>query len=325
MLKEDNKEKCDDASTSSSDACLAEIGFMFDAEQETKSKVLRFLPNTSKDDEISQQILPAYENDGFMTEAVTVMVDCVDDDPGAVQSGHYLWPGAPALAQFLVDIFSSTQKSSLSEQLHEDLFSHFFQSSQTETERSKLNIIELGAGCGLAGLTTLQLPTFRNRIASLVFTDHDPGTLKRAEGNYHNTLRLKHDQSNDLDQSELDLVQIFFEELTWGDKDNLKNLYKEMKERNEFEISSFDIVLGSDLIYCEEVVKPLLESISWLLKGSGSNDSSKSVMIMTQSFSYDIETENAIDNACHELSLNRFIVSCDLTSGGTRIQVFSEK
>lgn len=39
--------------------------------------------------------------------SIEVVVACVDDTPGAVQSGHYVWPAAPALAQHLVDKWST--------------------------------------------------------------------------------------------------------------------------------------------------------------------------------------------------------------------------
>lgn len=41
------------------------------------------------------------------------------------------------------------------------------------------NIVELGAGCGLAGLAVAQLKL----DATVIFTDHDPGVLKTIEHN----------------------------------------------------------------------------------------------------------------------------------------------
>lgn len=37
---------------------------------------------------------------------ILVTVACVDDTPGALQSGHYVWPAAPALCQYLLDNWS---------------------------------------------------------------------------------------------------------------------------------------------------------------------------------------------------------------------------
>ncbi|CAN0354302.1 unnamed protein product, partial [Hapterophycus canaliculatus] len=61
------------------------------------------------------------------------------------QSGHYVWPAAPALAAYLVDRKSALPRGG--------------------------KCLELGAGCGLAGLVAAQLPS----TTAVVFTDHDPG------------------------------------------------------------------------------------------------------------------------------------------------------
>eukprot|EP00903_Cladosiphon_okamuranus_P006055 g5970.t1 len=78
---------------------------------------------------------------------VSVAVRLVDDDPGAVQSGHYVWPAAPALSAYLVDRRLALPRGG--------------------------RCLELGAGCGLAGLVAAQLEA----TSAVVFTDHDPGVL----------------------------------------------------------------------------------------------------------------------------------------------------
>ena len=60
------------------------------------------------------------------------------------QSGHYVWPAAPALAAYLFDQRLALPRGA---------------------------VLELGAGCGLAGLVAAQLPG----TTAIVFTDHDPG------------------------------------------------------------------------------------------------------------------------------------------------------
>lgn len=61
------------------------------------------------------------------------------------QSGHYVWPAAPALSAYLVDRRLALPGGG--------------------------RCLELGAGCGLAGLVAAQLPL----TTAVVFTDHDPG------------------------------------------------------------------------------------------------------------------------------------------------------
>jgi predicted nicotinamide N-methyase len=79
----------------------------------------------------------------FTFGAYTVSLQFVDDEPGAVQSGHYLWPAAPALAEYLVANWPSLPTSA---------------------------VLELGCGCGLAGLIAAQAGA-----GCVLFTDHDFG------------------------------------------------------------------------------------------------------------------------------------------------------
>jgi predicted nicotinamide N-methyase len=79
----------------------------------------------------------------FTFGAHTVTLQFVDDEPGAVQSGHYLWPAAPALAEYLVENWPSLATST---------------------------VLELGCGCGLAGLVAGQADA-----GCVLFTDHDFG------------------------------------------------------------------------------------------------------------------------------------------------------
>ncbi|CAM9239652.1 unnamed protein product, partial [Ascophyllum nodosum] len=105
----------------SDDDCFGDVGFMFDGA----------LPKARR---------------LFCFSDISVPVRLVDANPGAVQSGHYLWPAAPALSAYLVE------------------------------QRRFLPggaVLELGAGCGLGGLVAAQLPG----STAVVFTDHDPGVL----------------------------------------------------------------------------------------------------------------------------------------------------
>ena len=367
----------EDDSSQVSDSCFADIGFMFDGEQPTETKCLHFFPTSAV---IESAIISTKITVKDIQNCASIVIDCVDDDPGAVQSGHYLWPGAPALAQFLVDLFTSIHK--------QDTISPSTTLSyeQTIVEKkmkdlaklikiqlcNKFSIVELGAGCGLAGLTAMQLPIFERKmqVSSLIFTDHDPGTLNRAEANYNNTMKALRNKS--LFDTELDdivpiensvnketqtylecnvfPIPIYFEKLVWGDVESAAKLLATQKNRecmdqNESKYEdneqnsanpTFTLVLGSDLIYCEEVVRPLIETIAALITPSESkrqsttptNESScqfSSLMIMSQSFQYEHETELSIDNACSDLNLVRSIISCNLENGGTRIQIFHLK
>jgi len=80
---------------------------------------------------------------------------CVADEPGGVQSGHYVWPAAPFLARFLGSAMGGAPR---------------FLSRR---------VIELGAGCGLAGLAaaSCSLRGGYPRAARVALSDHDPGVV----------------------------------------------------------------------------------------------------------------------------------------------------
>lgn len=71
-----------------------------------------------------------------------------------VQSGHYVWPAAPALSAYLADHLVDDGRG------------------RRLTPRRGA-VLELGAGCGLAGLVAAQLAG----TTAVIFTDHDPGAL----------------------------------------------------------------------------------------------------------------------------------------------------
>lgn len=88
---------------------------------------------------------------------VVVEVRCIDDDgPGALQSGHYVWPAAPVLAGFVARQWGRHATLKLPPQAR---------------------VLELGSGCGMVGLTVAQM----DGCARVVMTDHDPGTIKLIE------------------------------------------------------------------------------------------------------------------------------------------------
>lgn len=85
--------------------------------------------------------------------AIDIELRCIDGEPGHVQSGQYIWPAAESLSKYLCAHW-------------DELTSH--------------TVIELGAGCGMAGIAAAQLG---GPSTSVVFTDHDPGAVSLLEEN----------------------------------------------------------------------------------------------------------------------------------------------
>jgi predicted nicotinamide N-methyase len=248
--------------TEEQDDHYADMGFMFEGSEASTLKHYEF------------------KND---KKTIKVALNVVDEDPGAVQSGHYLWPGAPALAQYLLQV--SLQPTA---------------------------VLELGAGCALASIAALQV---FDSIQYLVATDHDPGTLEKAENNHDATLEYLGDERF---AERLLTVPIRWEPLTWGDDKGTTALLSDLQSCTMPE-KKFDLVLGSDLIYDKDVVKPLIVSVSLLMEKGGT-------FLLSQSFVYDDATEREIDSICSKLGLERTITQDDLKSeGGVKLQNFRWK
>lgn len=124
---------------------LTDVGFMFDAFLERVTCRYEFGANAD----------------------VSILLTYAKEEPGALQSGHYVWPAAPALCTYLTE--------------HRDII-------------PSGNVVELGAGCGLTGLAVAQL----RPEATVIFTDHDPGVLKVIS---HNAGQQKRVQATCLTQS----------------------------------------------------------------------------------------------------------------------------
>lgn len=245
-------------------------GYLFDSYQASQKATFSFSP--------SQGNLAAARRH---KSNICVTLECIDDIPGALQSGHYIWPASPALAQYIVDTY--------------------YTADLDEEKASIKRIIELGAGCGLVSLCAYQVFT---DSTLLVVTDHDPGTLKRAKSNFDS---INNKETNGV-------TRLLFEDLSWCDSTTyfqkfLNGIQEHSKDWLETDTSNddavkFDLILGSDLIYCQDIVRPLLTTVSFLLRKS--NKGSK--MILSQSFNYSEMTEEEIDCVCEELNLRRQII-----------------
>jgi predicted nicotinamide N-methyase len=275
---------------SDDDECLADMGFMFEGSEASTLKRLEWTRTESEEVVIDLICLSCCKKTSEpVQKSVYVALNVVDKEPGAVQSGHYLWPAAPALARHLMD-----EKSSLS------------------------SIVELGAGCALASLVALQL--FSNSLSCVIVTDHDPGTLQRARDNRTSTLEELQEKCGTAAVEKISSIPVLFEALSWGDKDGAKQLLDLLKSTTHM-TKAFDWILGSDLIYCQEVVEPLLRTASLLL-----DKTMYSKFLLAQSFPFDDKTEQEIDTTCDKLGLQRTMLLDTLDQeGGVRIQKYCWK
>lgn len=226
-----------------------------------------------------------------ITSEITIKLKTIGDQPGHKQSGQYLWPAARALSIYI---------------------------SKNWIELTSSMIIELGAGCGLSGLTS----AFLSGVKEVIFTDYDYGTLTLIE------------DSIKLNSPPCKTTVSFLE---WGKANEILHTFHG------------NLIIGSDLIYSKDVVKPLLSTVKLILQEQCINEDSK--FILATSFSlgevktfyiftlviYSIiilifyflslfllqDIEALIDATCFELKLNRIqIYSLHDTTYNCKIEHF---
>jgi predicted nicotinamide N-methyase len=150
---------------------------------------------------------------------IQITLRTIGDKPGHVQSGQYLWPAAAAAGEYLL--------------------AHWGEIAARE-------VMELGAGCGLAGLVATQQPLVR----SVTYTDYDRGSLQLIEEN----IALNSCAS----------VQSFVHFLEWG-----VDIAADTRAENGYPLGGFCLVLGTDLIYSRDVIVPLFTTVSTVLNEQG--------------------------------------------------------
>jgi predicted nicotinamide N-methyase len=273
------------------DAMYADLGFMFEGSHASTLKHFDYQRTTKG---------PGTNNNNN-NKPIRIALKVVDDEPGGVQSGHYLWPASPALCEYMI---------------------------QVESKLRPKGIIELGAGCALVSLVALQL--YQEYVRQLVVTDHDPGTLERARDNHEETLEELYERAETEEEqfqviNRLGSIPVAFESLEWGQAEGVKKIQKSVVDKNNLEPPLFDLVLGSDLIYCTDVVEPLLTTASMFMNNSNNNKddgAAAAKFLLSQSFVYDQATEETIDEVCTKLKLERIVHQDKLSEKGARIQEF---
>lgn len=149
---------------------------------------------------------------------IKVSLRTIGDKPGHVQSGQYLWPAATAAGNYLIENWEEVASD---------------------------QVLELGAGCGLAGIVAFKLPG----VQHVVWTDYDRGSLQLITENVD-------------DNCSFGSYHIHF--LEWG-----KRIGEDVRQENAYPTDGFRLVVGSDLIYCKEVIEPLFRTVAEVLHREG--------------------------------------------------------
>jgi predicted nicotinamide N-methyase len=153
------------------------------------------------------------------------------------------------------------------------------------------HVLELGAGCGLTGIAAGRLPN----VETVTLTDYDNGSLgllrENAAANIEGHVRVN--------------VQF----LEWG-----SGHYADIVIEN-----GFGLILGSDLLYCSEVVRPLFKSVNDMMHTDG-------IFLLVSSFDPGRDVQQQVDAMVSELSLHvEDVISLDISSNICRVQKFRKR
>ena len=211
----------------------------------------------------------------------------IKGDPGHVQSGQYLWPAAQYAAGWLLSRRSVEPWLGVAD----------------------TRVVELGAGCGLAGLALSQLES----VTTVILTDYDYGSIELLQENIAEARNLPHAAQKTL----------LVEKLKWGPGPALPPATV-----SALAGAGALLVVGTDLIYSQDVVLPLLQTVRLLLQRGGADDAttarSRHRFVLFSSFdisAYDAE----VTKVCGELGLEKQeLETLDETAlpKRSRVQVF---
>jgi len=245
---------------------------------------------------------------------VEVNLRLIEGDPGHVQSGQYLWPAAHSAALWLLEHSSEyiASTTTLSDAAQSPC------SSSSSSSKEQVAVVELGAGCGLAGLVASQLPF----VSRCVLTDYDYGSLQLLRENAEALMNSKKSRQQDDSglasankETETDIV---VERVAWGERplpETISSCISGSSEQQQVVV----LVIGTDLIYCKEVISPLFTTVAMLLGSSPS-----SFFVLVSSFAFGELVEAEVMRVTSELGLfERQLVPLNTSERKCRVQLFS--
>mmetsp|Transcript_15960 Transcript_15960/g.33379 ORF Transcript_15960/g.33379 Transcript_15960/m.33379 type:complete len:303 (+) Transcript_15960:68-976(+) len=124
-----------------------------------------------------------------------------------------------------------------------------------------LRILEVGSGLGRCGILAHHLS---HDNATTILTDGDTDTLKQLRDNVQRNVTGEECGN-----------QVFCRQLLWGEKFANQFLREQQQQQQQkgddkaVEEKRFDVILGSDLLYVQSVIRPLFETVRVLLNDKG--------------------------------------------------------
>lgn len=214
----------------------------------------------------------SYQSVGFMFDAearkeqieiclqgIKILLKLIDEEPGHVQSGQYLWPASYCLSNHLITCWDNLKAE---------------------------NVLELGAGVGMGGILCSRLAG----VKTVTLTDYDPGSLELLNDNI---------ELNAVDNSQTS-CKCKSSFLQWG---------SDISPDSDIFMNHYDLIIGSDLLYCTGVVNPLLKTVARIFATHPVGSSSSPILtsnlfVLASSFEVGKEIENAVEKAAAEYNLS---------------------
>ena len=132
----------------------------------------------------------------------------------------------------------------------------YFLKHHSLLKRSK-RVLELGAGLGLCGILAHHITS-----SYVCLTDGDSHTLQLLRSNIQRNITTTTSTSTGDGEKRIQSKEIACHQLLWGRQYALDFLERQSTRDEE---TTFDIIIGSDIIYAECILQPLWETIKVLL------------------------------------------------------------
>jgi hypothetical protein len=205
--------------------------------------------NNSDDDDDDESLPPPTESYDFTHQTpqgeITVKIEGYHSDSEQIwnSTGLTLWRSSYYLCQFLVDHYDEMLLPSL--QPNNSCCNQGANTTRGD-DCKQMKILEVGSGLGRCGILAHLLSKANDIDTNTILTDGDTDTLKQLRQNVQNNIQ-------DDDES------IECKQLLWGNDHAVEFLQQQSN-------ITFDLIIGSDLLYVTSVIQPLFETVRELLK-----------------------------------------------------------
>ena len=156
-------------------------------------------------------------------------------------------------------------------------------------ENGRMNVVELGCGVGLPALALAKIAKVEGVRLNILGTDRDANVLEVFRKN-----------------ADLNELEVGAELINWGTK--------------MLPSHSFDIILGADCIFIDEITKLLFFTVDDLLR---KNEFAVFILATSLKMVDQANHISILEYCCNLYKLKRVVIKDEIQQGGIKIEVFS--